>query len=186
ALSRAEFSGALSEASFSGASFSGDSGAEAIGSAAEGCACSGASSTAEPPVWVSCAVVMVSRLESRLRAVLSSNKFIASVSSRVCARLNGTWSSGLLAWSLGYVEADLADDPGTIPAGSKPRPIRDSSTIATALEGCQTRKRPIPPNVLIPFTMAAAGLCPAGRTNASAPTQAPWLGGENLSAVLIP
>jgi len=35
----------------------------------------------------------------------------------------GTWSSGLLAWSLGCVEADLADDPRTIPAGSKPRPI---------------------------------------------------------------
>src|SRR5450631_1262524 len=35
----------------------------------------------------------------------------------------GTWNSGLLAWSLGCVEADLADDPRTIPAGSKPRPI---------------------------------------------------------------
>src|ERR1700690_3562080 len=53
--------------------------------------------------------------------------------------IRGTWCSGRLAWSLGCVEADLADDPGTIPAGAKPRPNRDSLTIATALEQCQTR-----------------------------------------------
>ncbi len=36
----------------------------------------------------------------------------------------GTWPSGLLVCSLGCVEADLADDPRTIPAGSKSRPTR--------------------------------------------------------------
>src|ERR1700722_19222853 len=55
----------------------------------------------------------------------------------------GTWSSGLLVWSLGCVEADLADDPRTIPAGSKPRSNRDSSTITTASEQCQTRFWPM-------------------------------------------
>src|SRR5208282_45047 len=92
-------------------------------SAGEGCACSGASSTAGPPVWLSFAGVMVSRLDARLRAVLSSNKFIDSVSGALVRNACGTWCSGLLAWSLGCVEADLADDPRTIPAGSKPRPI---------------------------------------------------------------
>src|ERR1017187_1732721 len=53
--------------------------------------------------------------------------------------IRGTWCCGRLAWSLGCVEADLADDPGTIPAGAKPRPNRDSLTIAMALEQCQTR-----------------------------------------------
>ena len=94
-----------------------------VWSADDGCACSGASKTAGPPVWVSCVDVMVSTLDSRLRAVLSSNKLIGSVSRAFVRDSCGTWYSGLLAWSLGCVEADLADDPRTIPAGSKPRPI---------------------------------------------------------------
>ena len=94
-------------------------------------------------MWASCAGVMVSRLDSRLRVVVSSNKFIASVSHAFVRNSCGTWCSGLLAWSLGCVEADLADDPRTIPAGSKPRPIGDPLTIATALEQCQTRFGPM-------------------------------------------
>jgi hypothetical protein len=81
---------------------------------------------------------MVSRLDSELRVLLSSNKFIASAWRGLVRNLCGTWCSGLLAWSLGCVEVDLADDPGTIPAGSKPRPNRDTSTIATGSEQCQT------------------------------------------------
>ena len=50
---------------------------------------SGASITAGPPVCVSWVVVMVSMLDSRLRAVLSSNKFIASGSARCGATLAG-------------------------------------------------------------------------------------------------
>src|ERR1035437_1682539 len=75
--------------SFSGTPFSGTSGAEASGSAEEGCACSGASTTAEPPVWESLEDVMVSIVDSGLRTVVSSNKFIASVSARVWARHAG-------------------------------------------------------------------------------------------------
>jgi hypothetical protein len=58
---------------------------------------------------------------------LSSNKFIASIWRAFVRNLYGTWSSGLLAWSLGYVEVDLADDPGTNPAGSKPRPNKQGT-----------------------------------------------------------
>src|ERR1700690_3745575 len=87
---------------------------------------------------------MVSRLDSELRLV-SSNKFIASLWRAFVRNLYGTWCSGLLAWSLGYVEVDLADDPGTNPAGSKTasKQTRDSLTITTALEQCQTRFWPM-------------------------------------------
>ena len=90
------------------------SGAEACVSAGEGCTVSGASRTADPPLCESCSGVMVSRVESGLR--LSSYKVIASLP---CTRVRdecGTVCSGLLAWSLGCVEAALADDPSTIPA----------------------------------------------------------------------
>ena len=73
------------------------------------------------------------RLDSRSWAVLSSNKFIASVSHAFAATFLGARSSGdRLAWSLGCVEADLADDTwDRFQLVRKPRPIRDSTTIAT-------------------------------------------------------
>src|ERR1700683_5109858 len=83
---------------------------------------------------------MVSRLESGFRAVLSSNKFIASVSTRCCATpagrgiadgRRGLWVALRSTWRT------ARDNSSWYETASN----RDSSTIATDSEQCQTRFR---------------------------------------------